>query len=134
MLMATMTQKTHKAMAMIDDLYEIVGKKTENDITSFSVKLNPASRIYAAHFPGTPITPGACIIQSALELTSKLAGKELEIEEIKNVKFLNILSPIDNPIVEFVFKPLTVEGETIKAKVEVKDKDKTFTTISILCR
>lgn len=121
-------------MAMIDDLYEIVGRKTENEIISFSVELNPSSRIYAAHFPGTPITPGACIIQIALELTNKLVGKELEIEEIKNVKFLNILSPIDNPIVEFVFKPLTVDGETVKAKVEVKDNNKTFTTISILCK
>lgn len=119
---------------MIDDLYEITGMKTENEATSFSVKLNPASRIYAAHFPGTPITPGACIIQIALELTEKLAGKELEIEEIKNVKFLNILSPIDNPTVDFAFKPLTVDGETVKARVEVRDQNKKFTTISILCR
>lgn len=129
-----MIQTQHKAMTMIEDLYETVGKKTENGTTSFSIKLNPASRIYAAHFPGTPITPGACIIQIALELTTELPGKELEITEIKNVKFLNILSPIDNPIVEFAFKPLTVEREVVKAKAEVRDQNKTFTTISILCR
>lgn len=121
-------------MAKIDDLYEIAGRKTENEVTSFSIKLNPASRIYAAHFPETPITPGACIIQIVLELTEKLAEKKLEIEEIKNVKFLNILSPIDNPTVNFIFTLLAVDGETVRARVEVRDPNKTFTTISILCR
>lgn len=35
--------------------------------TEALVRLLPESPVYAAHFPGYPITPGVCILQMALE-------------------------------------------------------------------
>lgn len=100
----------------------------------FTVSLNTNDIIYSAHFPGHPITPGACIIQMALELTEKLVGKEMDIEEIKYVKFLNILSPMESPKVEFIFTKLEQSDSEVSVKMEVKNGEKTFSKLSFICR
>lgn len=99
-----------------------------------TVKLDADDVIYTSHFPGHPITPGACIIQMALELTEKIVGKKMDISEIKNVKFLKILSPIDNPTVDFLFKTLEKSDSEVRVKIEVKDEEKEFSTLSFICR
>ena len=38
------------------------------------LQCNPAHIIYQAHFPGNPITPGACIIQVADELMEHITS------------------------------------------------------------
>lgn len=100
----------------------------------FTVSLDSDDIVYSAHFPGHPITPGACIIQMALELTEELVGKEMDIEEIKNVKFLNILSPKENPQVDFVFTSLEQSDAEVSVKIEVKNGEKKFSKLSFICK
>ena len=40
---------------------------TENGFTAV-LRCNPEHLIYQAHFPGNPITPGACLLQTAGEV------------------------------------------------------------------
>ncbi len=64
----------------------------------FTIRLNPEHKIYRAHFPGDPITPGVCIIQIGLELLGLALGCGLELCRVKNVKFLSILRPAGVPV------------------------------------
>lgn len=51
------------------------------------VRLLPDSPVYAAHFPGYPITPGVTIVQMALELMGRtLSGA-------KDIKFVEPVLP-----------------------------------------
>ena len=46
------------------------------------VELLPESPIYAAHFPGFPVTPGVTLVQMALELM------DLKLKSAKDIKFV----------------------------------------------
>ncbi len=61
--------------------------------------------IYKAHFPGQPITPGACLIQMARELMEDYSGLHLQLSGVKNAKFLNVISPLETPELLFHMKP-----------------------------
>lgn len=120
-------------MILKDQLYTIVRQTETENSTVFSVVLNPECFIYKAHFPGNPITPGVCIIQTACELLGELEGRKLEVTEVKNVKFLNILSPLSNKDVDFVFNSIEHAENYIKAKIDVKTGGELFTSISFVC-
>lgn len=112
-----------------------------NDITPTAdgmvchVSLLPDCIIYKAHFPSEPITPGVCIVQMAKELIETRLERAYEITDIKNVKFLYILSPIESPDVTFTFSKLDVDEVTgtVIAKADVANDSHLFTSISFTC-
>lgn len=96
------------------------------------VRFNASHFIYEVHFQGNPITPGACLIQIIKELTELITGKKLFINEIKNLKFLNINNPNEQPEVIFqlslslneeenayLSKVIIFSGETVFAKISL---------------
>lgn len=117
----------------VNELYSLGASRHADGIKAYDIHLNADNIIYRAHFPERPITPGVCIIQIALELLETMIGRQMEISEVKNVKFLHILSPIKNPDVSYVFKSIEDNGTTVKAKVEVRNGDLLFTSISFVC-
>ena len=111
-------------------LYRVLSHEDTDAGTVYHVALDKECFIYKAHFPNNPITPGVCMVETALELLEDLTGKQLEISEAKNIKFLHILSPIENPQADFVFTSVTNGEDAIKAKVNVVKDDKTFAQLS----
>ena len=64
-------------------LYTVISR---SDGTA-TVRLLPECPIYQAHFPGFPITPGVCLVQTALELMGRsLLGA-------KDIKFVTPVLP-----------------------------------------
>ena len=59
-------------------LYKIV----EKGDGCAKVELLPKSPIYAAHFPGYPVTPGVTLVQMGLELMGK------KLQSAKDIKFV----------------------------------------------
>ena len=64
-------------------LYEVVSREEG----SATVRLLPDSPVYAAHFPGYPITPGVTIVQMALELMGR------KLSAAKDIKFVEPVLP-----------------------------------------
>lgn len=78
--------------------------------TSARIRLLPESPIYAAHFKGMPVTPGACIIQMACELVGASLGKALDVEEASDIRFVHPVLPGEITELEFQYsRPLPVE-------------------------
>lgn len=75
------------------DLYTLEALQREGQACSAELALIPRSRIYAAHFPGKPITPGVCILQMCVELASEASGRHLELSEARDIRFLVPLVP-----------------------------------------
>ena len=62
-----------------NDFYQIL----DETASETRVRLNPAHVIYQAHFPGRPITPGACQIQMVTEILAGRLGAEVSLTAIK---------------------------------------------------
>ena len=87
--------------------------------------------IYAAHFPGNPITPGACTLQMVGELAEEVVGKPLQLSCAKNVKYLAPLTPTGTPCPTFALN-IRCEGNTWLVKAEVKNNEHVFAKLSLV--
>ena len=91
--------------------------------SGFNIILNPDHLIYKAHFPGQPVTPGVCILQILQELLSIEIGKQLFIKDIKNAKFISMMSPVADSRVSVLFTSVSTEEGGVKAQGVVSQRD-----------
>lgn len=91
--------------------------------SGFNIILNPDHLIYKAHFPGQPVTPGVCILQMLQELLSVQYNKQLFIKNIKNAKFISVMSPVTDSRVSVLFSSVTQEEGGLKAQGVVTRRD-----------
>lgn len=121
-------------MKLLDSLYSIVSESTGEGSRSYQIRLNADHFIYRAHFPGEPITPGVCIMQTALELTSLACGLELELANVKNIKFLKVISPAQVSLITYTLGKLTVEEDGVKVQVSVSAENEIYAKLSLICK
>lgn len=102
-------------MQLLDSLYRIENEEIAPSKAIYTIVLDASHPIYAGHFPGNPITPGVVILQIISELAERALGRTLQVKEFVNVKYLNVLSPVEHPNVQ-------VELALAEAAPEVKVK------------
>jgi 3-hydroxyacyl-[acyl-carrier-protein] dehydratase len=91
--------------------------------------LNPSHEIYKLHFPGNPITPGVCLLQISLELLNRKFERKLRLIGAKNIKYLKVINPLENPKIEFVIQFKT-ENDLIFADISIHAGETVFTKIN----
>lgn len=119
-------------MRLLNDFFSISDYQCTEDKFTYRVKLHSSHTIYKAHFPDNPITPGVCMIQMATELLEKQINRNLFLNRIHNIKFMNILSPADTESVNIIFSKLTGEDKTCKVNVLIENGEKTFAKMSLI--
>ena len=81
------------------------------------------SVIYKAHFPGNPVTPGACLIQAVCSLVEKHCGCKMLLSEAKSVKFISTIVPNSEDEVvfdvEFHGQPAALNQPPLSVKATV---------------
>ena len=103
----------------------------EEDGFVVKMQCNPAHPVYQAHFPGNPITPGACLLQTASSLMQNKMGRPLFLTTAKNIKYLSLLIPEEGKEVKFCFSHV-VEGDTeCKTQVVIADDSTVYTKMSL---
>ncbi len=118
-------------MQFLDDLLIAQSiTETENGFTVV-LRCNPEHLIYQAHFPGNPITPGACLLQTVSEVLQRKTGRPLYMKSSKNVKYLNVLVPAEGKEVRFVFSNLAENETECKAQVTIADEAQVYTKMSL---
>lgn len=118
-------------MKFLDNLLIIKNIADTEDGFAVTLTTEPDNVIYKAHFPGNPITPGACLIQTAGEILQQRLGKRLLLKSSKNIKFLNTLIPAKDREVTFSYTKIE-EGEAeYKTQVVVSDPNTVYTKMSL---
>lgn len=121
-------------MKLQNSLYTIDCTECQNDGCNYAISLNADNIIYKAHFPGLPITPGVCIVQIAVELLELCTGMPLQIDILKNVKFLNVISPNEIQHLTYELKKVNTDGLLTTAQVTVRTDSTVYSKISIVCK
>lgn len=96
------------------------------------LRTNPEHPIYKAHFPGSPITPGVCVIQAAGELLENKLGRKLYLQSIKNVKFLMVIIPEEGKKIRYSFSNIVEDENGVKAQVVVSDDAMVYAKMSLI--
>ena len=120
-------------MILQNELYDIIDRKCEDGEFVCSIKLNSESVIYKAHFPGNPITPGACMMQMLQEITENILGRKFELVKLSNVKFLMPLSPLQVHTLEVKGKYVDLDG-ILKVQAVFASEDVVYTKMSMSYR
>ncbi len=81
-----------------------------------AVVLNKDHDIFKGHFPGNPVTPGACMLQVVKELTQDILGMKLMMTSAANVKFMALINPEKNPELLLELEIDATEEEQIRVK------------------
>lgn len=109
-------------------LYIIEHKEIDGENAKFTIRQNKGNEIFKAHFPGNPITPGACLIEISKELCEQTTERKLAVSSIKNVKFMNVINPIENEFVDFNIN-LSSEENVYNAKIQISEGSTIFSKI-----
>ena len=118
-------------MHFLDELFILQSiEDTENGFAAF-LCCNPEHLIYQAHFPGNPITPGACLLQTVGELLQRKLGRPLFLKASKNIKYLNVLVPVEGKEVRFTYSNLVETENECKAQVVIADEASVYTKMSL---
>lgn len=96
-------------MILLNDFYTIVQKELSPGVVKAKISINGSHRIFEGHFPGLPVVPGVCMLQIVREVMEANTGKDLKISEAGNMKFLSVINPQQNDLVD-VLVNYTNEG------------------------
>jgi 3-hydroxyacyl-[acyl-carrier-protein] dehydratase len=94
-------------------LFTFTDLQTEGDIVKTHIKLNPLHPIFKGHFPDNPILPGVCMMQMVKEVVEAYTNKKIKLVLGQDFKFLSIISPEENTMIQMEFK-INTENERIR--------------------
>lgn len=89
-------------MILLNDFYTITQRDSALGVVKATITINKNHRILEGHFPGLPVVPGVCMLQMVREIMEVSSGRELDISEADNMKFLSVINPELNNQVEAV--------------------------------
>jgi 3-hydroxyacyl-[acyl-carrier-protein] dehydratase len=121
---------------LLKDFYTVLhrsGPETEISQTGipaeryrFTLDLNPAHPVYEGHFSGNPVVPGVCQIQMISELLSGIKGSELRLIHADTVKFLSLMIPDKNHVIDAELLVKTAENGEIPVNAILRDGEIIF--------
>ena len=109
---------------VLDNFYEIISKEAgeDNGTFDFQVKVNSSHPIFKGHFPDNPVMPGVCMLQIIKEITEEIVRSKLFMQKCSNVKFMALINPKVNAVLELQLRVSQVEG-IVKVKSTTKFDD-----------
>lgn len=105
---------------------ELSQKGISSNRYRFTLELNPGHAVYQGHFSGNPVVPGVCQVQMISELLSVIKGSALRLMYADNVKFLSLMVPDKNRVIEADISVRTIENGEISANATLQDGEIIF--------
>ncbi len=109
-------------MSLLQDFYSVDDYAANGQTVSASISINRAHPIFTGHFPNQPVTPGVCMMQIIKELAEKWAQSKLVLKKARNIKFMAIINPENNPNIQVQLDVEEEEGLlSIKSTTSFED-------------
>ena len=94
-------------MSLRNSLYYIL----ESNESEYKIRFDASHPIFAGHFPGHPIVPGACLVQVAEELLSAHLGQKIRFTSVRNLKFRQPVTPDQEVTLTLMLKEPTLNSQ-----------------------
>ena len=75
--------------------------------------INAGHRIFEGHFPNQPVVPGVCMMQMIKEILEHILGKETNLVQATDMKFLAIINPQEKNLIQASIKYVASESGKI---------------------
>lgn len=91
-------------MMLLNDFFRI--SNTESSATEIWAELfiNADHKIFEGHFPNQPVVPGVCMMQMVKEIVEQVLGKQTNLINAAEMKFLAVINPLENNLVQATIK------------------------------
>ena len=77
--------------------------KSETEIWA-ELRINANHKIFEGHFPNQPVVPGVCMMQMVKEILELVVGKETNLMQAADMKFLAVINPQENNLIHASIK------------------------------
>ncbi|HXS36317.1 MAG TPA: hypothetical protein VN721_06420 [Flavipsychrobacter sp.] len=84
---------------LMNNFYTIKDEQRGENSFSCKVSFDASHDIFKGHFPDQPVVPGVCMMEIVKELLQKQIGKKLWLRNAGNVKFLQLITPDVEPVI-----------------------------------
>jgi len=106
-----------------DDLYTVATLDHLDGRISATLEINQQHEIFKGHFPSQPVLPGACMLQMVKEVLESVLGKSLRLKKADHLKFLAVVDPSVNNMLELALTYVRVEDAlNVAASLATGDK------------
>ena len=89
---------------LLNNLYSIQSLSDTDHQIQATIKLVEDHAIFKGHFPGQPVLPGVCMMEMVAEITGDYLNKSFRISGGPLIKFLRMIDPQMNPVINFEIK------------------------------
>ncbi len=80
-------------MEALHHLFDLTCSERRDDTLTCHIRLHEEHPVYAAHFPGEPITPGAVLVQVVVETLGAALETQIRLQRVVQAKFLTPVRP-----------------------------------------
>jgi 3-hydroxyacyl-[acyl-carrier-protein] dehydratase len=99
---------------LLNDFFIIQELSQTTDSAKAMIAIDPAHAIFTGHFPGQPVVPGVCMMQIVKEIIEAVTGKRINMGTVQEMKFLALIDPLKNNLIEVELKFTTDNTASIQ--------------------
>ena len=106
-----------------NDLFSIKNIAHEDGIILAVLRVNPDSEILKGHFPGHPVIPGACMLQTLKEVLETGLNFPIVLAKAASLKFMRMIDPLNTETVllDIIYKFTEQEIIEVTAKLSTEE-------------
>lgn len=96
-------------MILLNDFFTINDKVSSETEIWAELYINADHKIFEGHFPNQPVVPGVCMMQMIKEILEQVIGKETNLVQAADMKFLAVINPLENNLIHASIKYTTTD-------------------------
>jgi 3-hydroxyacyl-[acyl-carrier-protein] dehydratase len=100
---------------LLNNFFTISNLQTAGFDIKVELVINGGHQIFAGHFPGQPVVPGVCMMQMVKEIMEEVLQKKSNLVKAHEMKFLAVIDPQQNNIIQAALKYTLEDNGTIAA-------------------
>ena len=83
-----------------DTLFKVTSLDHQKNVITATLEIDKNNEVFAGHFPGQPVLPGACMLQIIKEVFESTLTISVRIKKADYIKFPALIDPRNNNILQ----------------------------------